>query len=67
MSFRGKDLAEAPVDQVAHDNHSLASGPEGPEEPDKPDDLFHNLCMFMVSATPSDKWHSLKDCHFMFV
>lgn len=44
MSFRGKDLAEAPVEPVAQDNHSLDSGPEGPEEPDKPDDHLHNIC-----------------------
>lgn len=44
MSFRGKDLAEAPVEPVAHDNHSLDSGAEGPEEPDKPDDRLHNIC-----------------------
>ncbi|TNN02478.1 hypothetical protein fugu_009965 [Takifugu bimaculatus] len=39
---KGKDLSEAPVEPVAHDNHSLDSGPEGPEEPDKPDDHLHN-------------------------
>lgn len=44
MSFRGKDFAEAPVEPVAHDNHSLDSGPEGQEEPDKPDDHLHNIC-----------------------
>lgn len=43
MSFRGKDLAEAPV-EPAHDNHSLDSGPEGPEEPDKQDGHLHNIC-----------------------
>lgn len=44
MSFRGKDLAEALVEPVAQDNHSLDSGPEGPEEPDKPNDHLHNMC-----------------------
>lgn len=37
-------MAEAPVEPVAHDNHSLDSGPEGPEEPDKPDDHLQDIC-----------------------